>query len=145
MIPGEKRKFIQQVAIPALEDWQKRHICLPSLIIALAIDGTDWGQSERFLSRREMFPHRRDPCKESYSTLNEVICSHNDYLTVWREKNQKEPNWKHLIGQENYILAVQYLQMAEYPYCLEKGYETKLINLIEEYQLTRFEETIAPK
>lgn len=26
--------------------------------------------------------------------------------------------------------------------CLEKGYETKLISFIEEYQLTRFEEPI---
>lgn len=140
MISGEKKKFIHQVAVPALEDWQKRHICLPSLIIALAIDGTDWGQSEKFLNRREMFPYRRDHCNESYATLNEVICSHNDYLTVWREKNQKEPNWKYLIGQENYILAVQYLQMAEYPYCQDEGFETKLVNLIEEYQLTRFED-----
>ena len=140
MIPGDKISFIQKVAMPAVEDWQERHICLPSLIIALAIDGTDWGQSDGFLSRREMFPNRRDDGDESCSTLNKAVFSHNNYLTVWRGENQKEPNWKHLIGQKNYILAVQYLQTAEYPYSSEEGYEAKLINLIEKYKLMRFEE-----
>lgn len=140
MIPWDKRSFIQKVAVPALEDWKERHICLPSLIIALAIDGTNWGQTEEFFSRREMFPNRRDHCIEIYPTIKEAVCSHNNYLAVFREKKQKESNWRHLVGQGNYILAVQYLQTAEYPYCPDEGFETKLVNLIEEYKLTRFEE-----
>lgn len=45
------------------------------------------------------------------------------------------------MGVENYILAVQYLQEAQFPYATSKTYEESLINdYIEKYELTKYDE-----
>lgn len=140
MIRTLEQKFVDVVGEIAVEDWRIRRICLPSLTVALAIEGTEWGRTRECISRNELFPHRRDKHKEQYNSLFSAVCSHNNYLAAWQGKKQEEPNWKALIGEENYVLAVQYLQDAQYPYYASKEYAAKLIELIEKYKLTKFDE-----
>ena len=135
----EKWDFIHQVAQSAVEDWRDRKICLPSLVIAIAVEGTDWGKSVRNMEEIVLFPHRHDGIRH-HKTIRHAVRSHNNYLAIWREDNQEGPNWENLIGQKYYILAVQYLQEAEYPYSLSMNYETKLIELIEGYELYKYDE-----
>lgn len=139
MMHMEKEKFIREVAAAAREDWQGRHICLPSLTIALAIEGSRWGKRSEAAILNELFTHRRDGCMERHASFQAAIHSHNNYLATWREQDQTAPNWKDLIGQKHYILAVQCLQDAEYPYYSSSGYERKLVELIEKYKLYKYD------
>lgn len=142
MIYMGKKDFINAVAAAAGEDWQGRHICLPSLTIALAIEGSQWGKRSEAIILNELFPYRRDGCMERHDSYIAAVRSHNNYLATWKEQNQTAPNWKELIGQKNYILAVQCLQDAEYPYCnCNLGdYERKIVELIEKYRLYEYDE-----
>lgn len=134
----EKRDFIAPVAEAAMKDWESRRICLPSLVIALAVEGTDWGRKTGDRGQRILFPHRRDGIK-NHDTIRDAVCSHNNYIAVWQGENQQEPNWAKLIGQKYYILAAQYLQEARYPYVSSKTYEKKIIYLIEEYLFMQYD------
>ena len=135
----ERQDFINQVAQSAVEDWKDRKICLPSLVIAIAVEGTGWGKSIRGMEEIVLFPHRHDGIRH-HKTIRHAVRSHNNYLAIWREDSQEGPNWERLIGQKHYILAVQYLQEAEYPYSSCKSYEAKLIQLIEEYEFYLYDE-----
>ncbi len=134
-----KEKFINDIADAAVRDWKERHICLPSIIIALAIEGSKWGKRPEALFCNELFPHRRDGCMERHDSFMAAIRSHNNYLAAWRENGQTAANWRDLIGQNYYILAVQYLQGAEYPYCDEDDYERNIVGVIEEYGLNEYD------
>lgn len=135
----KKKEFIETVGAYAREDWLERHICLPSLVTALAIEESLWGSAPETLGRRELFPRRREGEKKAFASFRESIRSHNDYLATWREEGLY-PNWRLLVGQESYILAVQYLQNGRYPYRALDGYDAGLVQLIEGCGLLRFDE-----
>lgn len=134
-----KKKFIKDIADAAVSDWKERHICLPSITTALAIEGSKWGTRPETLLRNELFLRRRDGCMERHDSFIAAIRSHNNYLATWREKGQNAPNWKDLVGQDYYILAIQYLQDAEYPYCAALDFERNIVGLIEEYGLNEYD------
>lgn len=37
-----KELFIEIIGQIAQEDWRRRHICLPSIVIAIALEAIDW-------------------------------------------------------------------------------------------------------
>lgn len=139
MIYTGKENFIKDVAAAAKEDWQARHICLPSITVALAIEGSRWGTRREALLFNELFPHRRDGCMERHESFLAAVRSHNNYLATWQEIGQTAPNWREFVGQNYYILAIQYLQDAEYPYYRSKEFEGRIVSLIEKYGLTEYD------
>ncbi|MCH5257756.1 MAG: hypothetical protein J1D87_10705 [Lachnospiraceae bacterium] len=139
MVYMGKQKFIEDVAAAAKEDWLERHICLPSITIALAIEGSRWGKRKETLLLNELFPHRHDGCMERHESFPAAIRSHNNYLETWQEKYQAAPNWKEFIGQNNYILAIQYLQDAECPYCRSEDFDSEIVGIIEAYGLDEYD------
>lgn len=124
----KRETLIPIIAKKAQEDWQARHLCLPSLVIAMALHDSP-----------ALFPMRKDGHKGDYPSVEEAVLSHNTYLAEWREKGQEQPNWEGLAEQEHYILAVQYLQDAQYPYYPSKEAETELVELIERNGLSRYD------
>lgn len=133
----DKIRFIVQIAEAAVSDWRERHIFLPSVTVAIAIEGTDWGRAAVYREHRCLFPHRHDGI-HSHDTVLAAVRSHNEYLAVWRSEEQQYPNWEDL-GKEYYILAAQCLQAAEYPYSPDKGFEAKIVELVERYGLTGYD------
>lgn len=131
--------FIAMIAECAVKDWQERHLCIPSLAIALALDGTNWGRKQEWIKKKELYPYRRDQLEKRYESFLDAVRSHNNYLATWREGEQDYPNWEKLIGARHYILVVQYLQDAKYPYYSEKLKDLKLIDIIEGYRLSEFD------
>lgn len=126
---GKTREtFMEEVADAAVADWRERHICLPSLVIAVILSGKG-----RFFEEKCLMG------KVVHLSVPILSRSHNDFLAAWKGEGQKQPNWEKLLGQCYYILAVQYLQDAEYPYCMEKGYEEEIVGTIEEKKLTVFD------
>lgn len=134
-----KETFIEMIGQIAQEDWHRRHICLPSIIIAITLEEIDWEKNETEIDISELFTRRKD-FRASSPILKHVILQHNDYLAAWRAPFQAANNWKELIGESNYILAVQALQDPKYPYYKAPEYEGVLVGIIEKYKLTAYDE-----
>lgn len=146
----DKIKLIYDIAKKAQEDWRTRHFCLPSLVVAMALhdmEGNNFRHvdmhSDSFLGCPELFPLRRDGHRGGYLSVEEAVLSHNTYLAGWKEREQERPNWEELAGQKHYILAVQCLQDAQYPYYPTKEAEAELVELIERNGLGRFDVTVS--
>lgn len=134
-----KEHFIKKIGQIAQEDWHRRRICLPSIIIAIALETIDWEKNETEISPNEIFV-RQEGFHADSMDLQHVITGHNDYLATWRASCQETPNWEELIGESNYIRAAQSLQDAKYPYCIALEYEGALIGIIEKYKLMVYDE-----
>ncbi len=158
-------EFINFVAEIAHVDWINRKLVLPSVVIAQAIKESAWGKSELAVNANALFgikqngwtgrTYIKDATEQNpdgiyrtdknvlwraYDSWEQSILDHNTYLSERRIGNQTDPNWKDVIGCENYVLAVQYLQGAQFPYATSKTYEESLINdYIEKYDLARFD------
>lgn len=164
-----QEEFIKFVGQIALKDWQERKLVLPSVVIAQAIKESSWGKSKLAQNANALFgikkngwtgrvyikdaieqnpdgSYRTDAQVEwrAYDSWEESIIDHNTYIATRQIGNQAEPNWKNVVGEENYILAVQYLQEAQFPYATSQTYAESLINdYIEKYGLTQYDE-VAP-
>lgn len=68
------------------------------------------------------------------------VLRHHNRVETWRDPSQKAPNWEELIGESNYIRAVQSLQEPKYPYCKIPKYEDILVRIIERNKLTAYDE-----
>lgn len=113
-------KWIGEAGRYAAEEWNKRHICLPSLMAAiLLLEAGNGGKTA--------------------GDIRKLIKERTDYLALWKEEAGREKNWKALWGQENYVLAAQYLQEADRPYFEDKKSEKRLIEIIEKNRLTGFD------
>lgn len=161
-----REEFIEFVGGIAQRDWIERRLVLPSVVVAQAIKESGFGTSELAVNANALFgikqngwtgrvyvkdateqnadgSYRTDPNAlwRAYCSWEESILDHNTYLSERKVGNQTEPNWKDVIGCENYILAVQYLQGAQFPYATSKTYEESLVNdYIEKYNLTQYDE-----
>ena len=138
-VKRNKELFIEVIGQIAQEDWRRRHICLPSIVIAITLEAIDWEKNETEIDISELFIHRKD-FRASSPILKHVIMQHNDYLATWRAPSQEEANWEGLMGEGYYIRAVQFLQDVKHPYCESLEYERVLVEIIEKYKLTAYDE-----
>lgn len=134
-----KELFIEVIGQIAQEDWQRRHICLPSIVTAIALEAIDWEKNEDEIKPNELFT-RLEGFHADSPVLRHVIIEHNNYLVTWRDPSQEAPNWIELIGESNYIRAVQSLLDPKYPYCETPEYDRRLVEIIEKYKLTVYDE-----
>lgn len=168
-----KNDFIEFVGTIARMDWIERRLVLPSVVVAQAIKESASGTSELAQKANALFgikkngwtgktyikdaseqnkdgSYRTDRNVEwrAYDSWEESIIDHNTYIATRKIGNQTEPNWYNVIGEENYVLAVQHLQDAQFAYATSKTYAESLIHdYIEKYNLTRFdviEDDVAP-
>lgn len=132
--------LMQEIKCAVREDWLERRICLPSLAAAIIIEGIS---TEKIMERESW---KRVLCcwqqekEKNCAILKQAVVLHNNYLSAWKSEEQEKPNWHKLIGEKNYIRAVQFLQDAAYPYCRDKNYEKKLVEIIEKYRLYEMDE-----
>lgn len=167
-------EFIEFVSKTAKQDWIERKIMLPSVVVAQAIKESARGTSELAIKANALFGIKKNGWTgktyikvateqrsdgsyytvdaaewRAYDSWEESILDHNCYIATRKIGNQKEPNWKNVIGCDNYILAIQYLQDAQYKYATSLTYAESLVNdYIEKYNLTKYDEIedeIAPE
>ena len=160
-----KEEFLQYVAKVAMWDWYRTKRVLPSVVLAQAIKESAWGQSELARNAKALFGIKKngwqgqiyikDAVEQNkdgqyqvvgdvewrrYDSWFESIIDHNHYIATRKVGSQKEPNWIKVVGCEDYVLAVQYLQNAKYPYATSLTYEQSLISVyIERYKLNQFD------
>lgn len=162
-------EFIEFVGRIAQKDWMERRLVIPSVVVAQAIKESGFGTSELAQNANALFgiklngwtgrSYVKDAAEQNpdgsyrtdqnvlwraYDSWEQSIMDHNTYISERKIGNQPEPNWRDVVGCESYILAVQYLQNAQFPYATSKAYAESLIkDYIEKYNLTQFDE-VAP-
>ncbi len=161
-----REELIDFVGKIAQNDWMDRKLVLPSVVIAQAIKESGWGKSELATNANALFgikkngwtgrvyikdaieqnpdgSYRTDKNEEwrAYDSWEQSILDHNTYISERKIGSQTEPNWKNVIGCDDYVFAVQYLQGAQFPYATSKTYTESLMNdYIEKYDLTKYDE-----
>lgn len=160
-----QKEFIEFVGRIAQKDWIDRRLVLPSVVVAQAVKESGFGTSELAQNANALFGIKlngwtgrsyvknateqnadgsyrtdKDVLWRAYDSWEQSIIDHNTYISERRVGTQAEPNWKNVVGCENYVLAVQYLQNAQFPYATSKTYEESLIyDYIEKYDLTQYD------
>lgn len=150
----------------ARRDWQDRHIMLPSVTIAQASIESAVGTSELAQNANALFgikkngwtgrvyiknaeeqnpdgSYRTDVNVEwrAYDSWEQSILDHNSYIAARSTDGGKTLRYAPVIGCNNYILVCQCLQQCGY--ATSKKYAETLINYIEKYNLTQYDE-VAP-
>lgn len=159
-----RAEFIEFVGKIAQDDWKKRHIVLPSVVVGQAVKESAAGTSELAQNANAIFgikkngwtgetyikdaieqnqdgSFRTDKAVEwrKYGSWEEGIIDHNTYIATRQFDDQTDPNFKDVIGETDYRKAVKALQSAPHPYATAKDYEETLIALIEKENLIRFD------
>ena len=150
-----KNDFIDKVKDGAIEGW-KKHKILPSVSIAQAVLESNWGRSKLAKEANNLFGIKGDYNGESlivttkewdgskmidvdagfrkYPSWNESIEDHGTFFTStdWRKNN-----YKNVIGETNYKDMAKAL--SDSGYATDPAYATKLINIVEEYNLSKYD------
>ena len=152
---SHKEEFINKVKDGAIEGW-KKHKILPSVSIAQAILESNWGRSKLAKEANNLFGIKGDYKGESmtvktkewdgskmidvdagfkkYPSWNESIEDHGTFFTStdWRKNN-----YKNVIGENNYKDMAKAL--SDSGYATDPAYASKLINIVEEYDLSKYD------
>lgn len=155
-----KDDFINLIAPLAQKAWKTEKI-LPSLTIAQAILESDWGRSELARNANALFgiKSHTDPTHKKFYTKTTWEYSGGKYIEIeakfkaynsWEESIKDRSKYlakryiggvhiyKDLIGETNYKMACEKIYKAGY--ATDPNYPKKLINIIEKYNLDRFDE-----
>lgn len=158
-----REEFHEFVGNIARKDWQKRRIMLPSVVIAQAAIESGVGTSELAQNANALFgiklngwigrsyvkdaveqlpdgSYRVDPNElwRAYDSWEQSVLDHNDYIASRSTDAGKTLRYAPVIGCDSYILTCQYLQQCGY--ATSQSYSETLINYIEKYDLTRYDE-----
>lgn len=145
-------EFIEKIGLMAREDMLKTKI-LASLTIAQAILESNWGKSSLSVEPNNNLFGIKGEYKGNYVTLPTQEYENGRWITI-NAKFRKYPSWresiadhsdlfnrldryKNLRGCTDYRLACRYVR--EDGYATDPSYTNKLINLIETYNLNRFD------
>lgn len=155
---ADKQAYIDKVGKLAVEDYKASKL-LPSTVIAQAILESNWGKSELAKEANNHFGIKDKPewkgdiyikgtwevingsdttieaAFRAYDSLEESVKDHGKFLTTgWRESHYN------VKGVTNYRQAIQ--NIASGGYATDPSYASKLINLIETHNLTKFDEEV---
>lgn len=187
-----KNEFIEFVAKIAVKDWQDRRIVLPSITIAQACKESAFGTSELALNANALFgiklngwtgkSYRKKADEQnpdgtmrtdenalwrSYDNWEQSILDHSTYLSERKIGNQKEVNFKNVIGETNLKKAIaalvgnynrneiaerctdaelkQYVKIGttQYGYMTGLNYPQSLLDdYIRKYDLTKYDKVV---
>lgn len=151
-----RQEFLRSVKQGAIDGW-KQHRILPSITGAQAILESAWGESELakkannlfgikgdyngyayFIDTWEVIDGKNTTVRthfRHYPTKAESVIDHGEFFTStdWRKKNYAK-----VIGETDYKKAAHALREAGY--ATDPNYATKLIDLIQQYRLTNWDE-----
>ena len=156
-----KDDFINKIAPLAQKAWQTEKI-LPSLTIAQAILESDWGRSELARNANALFGIKAhtDPTHKKTYTKTTWEYNGSKFIQIdaefkaynsWEESVKDRSKYlatrhiggvhiyKDVIGETNYKRASEKIYKAGY--ATDPNYPEKLIDIIEKYNLDRFDES----
>lgn len=160
-----RAEFSEYVGAIAAKDWQERHICLPSVVVAQAIKESGAGTSELARNANALFGIKQNGWTgktylkqateqrpdgsyyqvdntvwRAYDSWEQSILDHNDYIAT-RTLDGQNLIYQKVIGETDYKKACHALQEAGYATSLT--YADSLIkDYIQKDNLSRFDETV---
>ena len=162
-IEGLAEPFDEFVGRVAKQDWDRRRIMLPSVVVAQAIKESSWGTSELAQKAKALFGIKKNGwpgrvyVKEAveqqedgsfvfvkntewraYESWEQSILDHNDYIATRRTGSGDRLRYGPVIGCDSYVLACRYLQECGYATALDYG-ESLIRDYIKKYELQRFD------
>lgn len=157
------KAFEEFVGKIAKEDWVRRRIILPSVVVAQAIKESAWGTSELARNANALFgikkngwtgrtykkaatEQRKDGSYyiegntlwRAYDSWEQSIRDHNDYIATRSTDGGRTLRYSKVVGCDDHVLACQYLQECGYATSLTYG-ESLVRDYIEKYHLLRFD------
>lgn len=158
-----REEFHQFVGNIARKDWEERHIMLPSVVIAQAAIESGVGKSELAQNANALFgiklngwtgrSYVKDAAEQNpdgsyrvdknelwraYDNWEQSILDHSEYIAARSTDGGKTLRYAPVIGCKEYVLTCQYLQQCGY--ATSQTYADTLINYIEKYNLTQYDE-----
>lgn len=158
-----REEFHSFVGNIARKDWEDRRIMLPSVVIAQAAIESGVGTSELAQNANALFGIKlngwagrsfvKDATEQNadgsyrvdknalwraYDSWEQSILDHNLYISTRSTDGGKSLRYAPVIGCKNYVLTCQYLQQCSY--ATSQSYAETLINYIERYDLTCYDE-----
>ena len=150
-----KKEFIARIA-PLAQNEEKKYRIKASIIIAQAALESNWGQSQLASKYNNLFGVKGDANNGTLLATKEYVIGQwitvEDYFVVypsWKASVEAHSklfvegtgwdanHYRAVLEATNYKQAAQALQ--EKGYATDPDYATKLINLIEEYQLDSYD------
>ena len=157
------KTFEEFVGRIAKEDWGRRRIVLPSVVVAQAIKESAWGTSELARNANALFgikkngwtgraykkaatEQRKDGSYyiedntlwRAYDSWEQSVYDHNDYIATRSVDGGRTLKYAKVVGCDDYMLACRYLQECGYATSLTYG-ESLVRDYIEKYHLLRFD------
>lgn len=156
MTQDPRLPFIEHIKDGAIKGWKTNKV-LPSISIAQGILESATGQSELAVNANNLFGIKGEYNGESYSVItwehidgediivtddfrkypswNESVEDHSKFFTStpWRADNYAK-----IVGETDYKVVAQELSNAGY--ATDPNYPSKLIDIIEQYNLTQYDE-----
>lgn len=158
-----REEFHEFVGNIARKDWQEHCIMLPSVVIAQAAIESGIGMSELAQNANALFgiklngwtgrSYVKDAVEQNtdgsyrvdknelwraYDSWEQSILDHNEYIATRSTDGGKSLRYSLVTGCDSHILACQYLQQCGY--ATSQTYAETLINYIERYNLTQYDE-----
>ena len=156
----KQQDFISKIKDGAIRGWEK-HKILPSLTIAQASLESGFGTSKLATEGNNLFGIKGDYKGESiiintreqkndgsWITVDAEFAKYPDQATSVEEHGAffsstpwRKENYKHVFGETDYKEAVRAIlpPKAEAGYATDKMYADKIINIIEQYDLTKYD------
>ena len=149
--------FINKIAPFAATTWTTHHV-LPSITIAQAILESAWGTSKLAVEANNLYGIRATPpwAGEVYAIITAEygdagwymemvnfrkyaswLDSTNDHGAFFTSTDWRKEIYKNVVGETDYKKAAQALSAAGY--ATDPAYPAKLIRIIENYNLSRFD------
>ncbi len=158
---SEQQRFIDKIKDGAIRGWEKYQV-LPSLTIAQGALESGFGKSRLAQEGNNLFgikgsykgssitiTTKEQMSDGSWITVDAEFAKYPDWATSVEEHGAffsstewRKDNYKHVFGETDYKKAVRAIlpPKANAGYATDKLYDKKIIDIIEVYNLTRYDE-----
>lgn len=166
----ERHEFAETIAKPAVKVWNKQHVVLPSVVIAQAIQESNWGQSELYKKAYNIFGVKGTykgqsikyytdeyvsndtPVSKDVKVVHEgdrkkisIPATFRKYPTVYDAvENHSTVTALNFIKKKNVMSYEEQAKMLQKNgYATDPNYAKNLIALIKQYNLSKYDNQIS--
>jgi flagellum-specific peptidoglycan hydrolase FlgJ len=163
----KRHEFAETIAKPAIEVYKQNHTILPSIVIAQAIQESNWGQSQLYLKANNIFGVKGKYKGASIRYYTTEYVSNDTEVPkgtkVERDGDQKKiyipatfrkyPNVYTAVENHDRVTALNFIKqqnITDYQkqakllqsngYATDPNYSNSLINLIKQYNLSKYDD-----
>ncbi|KRK24249.1 mannosyl-glycoprotein endo-beta-N-acetylglucosamidase [Apilactobacillus kunkeei DSM 12361 = ATCC 700308] len=166
----KRHEFAETIAKPAVQVWNKQHVVLPSVVVAQAIQESNWGQSELYKKAYNIFGVKGTYKGQSIQYYTDEYVSNDTPVgkgvKVVREGDKKKisipatfrkyPSVYDAVENHSTVTALNFIKqknvmsyeeqakmLQKNGYATDPNYAKNLIALIKQYNLSKYDDQIS--